>query len=114
KGEAGAPPKPESPAQASARNGYQNTIIFVLSAAGVLGALFAAYVFGIERKAQPPVFKPVSSPYDVAIYANGIIESEQAGGSNINIYPEVSGSITRVLVREGQRVAAGMPSVTID
>ena len=93
---------------------YRNKIIFALSIIGIVAGLVSAYYFGIERKAQPPVFKPVTSPYETAIYANGIIESEQTGGSNINIYPEVSGVVTRVIVREGQRVAAGMPLVTID
>ena len=60
------------------------------------------------------MFAPVSSPYDSAIYANGIIESDQSSGSNINIYPEVSGPITKVLVREGQQVSAGAPLFTID
>ena len=60
------------------------------------------------------MFKPVSSPYDSAIYANGIIESDQPSGENINIFPEVSGPITQVLVREGQRVSAGTPLFTID
>jgi HlyD family secretion protein len=60
------------------------------------------------------VFKPVSSPYESAIYANGIIESDQTSGANINIYPEVSGPITRVLVREGQQVSAGTLLFTID
>ena len=92
----------------------KNKIVFVLSILGILAALIAAYIFGIERKAQPPVFKPASSPYKTAIYANGIIESEQPSGANINIYPEVSGPITQVLVREGQRVAAGTPLLTIN
>jgi HlyD family secretion protein len=60
------------------------------------------------------VFKPVSNPYDSAIYANGIIESDQASGENINIFPEVSGPITQVLAREGQPVTAGTPLFTID
>ena len=68
----------------------------------------------MERKAQPPVFKPVSNPYDSAIYANGIIESDQSSGENINIFPEVSGPITKVLVREGQQVSAGTPLFSID
>ena len=88
--------------------------IFALSILGVLAGLVSAYIFGIERKAQPPVFPPVTSPYEVAIYANGIIESVQPGGSNINIFPEVSGPITKVLVREGQRVSADTPLLTID
>jgi HlyD family secretion protein len=79
-----------------------------------LAGLVAAFIFGIERKAQPPVFKPVSNPYESAIYANGIIESDQSSGAGINIYPEVSGPITRVLVREGQQVSAGTLLFTID
>jgi HlyD family secretion protein len=92
----------------------RNKIIFGLSILGVLAAIVAAYVFGIERKAQPPAFAPVSSPYESAIYANGIIESDQSSGSNINIYPEVSGPITKVLVHEGQEVSAGDPLFVID
>jgi HlyD family secretion protein len=103
---AGKPAKPKSE--------FRNKIIFTLSILGVLAALVAAYFFGMERKAQPPVFKPVSNPYDSAIYANGIIESDQSSGENINIFPEVAGPITKVLVREGQQVPAGTPLFSID
>jgi HlyD family secretion protein len=92
----------------------RNKIIFGLSILGFLGALVAAYLFGIERKAQPPVFTPVSSPYASAIYANGIIESDQASGSNINIYPDVFGTVTQVLVHEGQQVSVGTALLRID
>ena len=92
----------------------RNRIIFALSILGIVAGLVAAWFFGIERKAQPPAFTPVSSPYAAAIYANGIIESDQAGGSNITIYPEVSGLATKVLVHEGQRVLAGAPLLAID
>ena len=105
--------KPDTKA-AAPKTAVRNKIIFALSIIGILAGLVAAYLFGIERKAQPPVFKPVSSPYDSAIYANGIIESDQSSGANINIYPEVSGPITRVLVREGQTVSAGTLLFTID
>jgi HlyD family secretion protein len=97
-------PKPE----------FRNKIIFALSIIGILAGLVAAYFFGIKRKAQPPVFKPVSSPYDSAIYANGIVESDQPSGANVNVYPEVSGPITQVLVHEGQQVSAGTLLFTID
>jgi hypothetical protein len=83
-----AEPKPEAkaaepatgPKAAKPKREFRNKIIFALSIVGVLAALVAAYFFGMERKAQPPVFKPVSSPYESAIYANGIIESDQSSG----------------------------------
>jgi len=123
-----AEPKPESKAKVESRGDlpapegksakpkseFRNKIIFTLSILGVLAALFAAYLFGIVRKAQPAVFKPVSNPYESGIYANGIIESDQSSGENINIFPEVAGPITKVLVREGEQVSAGTPLFTID
>jgi len=92
----------------------RNKVLFTLSILGILAGVVAAYLVGIERKAQPPVFQPVSNPYPTAIYANGIVESEQTGGTNINIYPEVSGPITQVFVHEGQLVTAGTPLLAID
>jgi HlyD family secretion protein len=108
-----AEPKPETK-PSKPKPEFRNKIIFTLSIVGVLAALAAAYVFGMKRKAQPPVFEPVSNPYESAIYANGMIESEQPSGENINIYPEVSGPIIKVLVREGQQVSAGTLLFTID
>jgi HlyD family secretion protein len=96
------------------RPALTNRVIFSLSALGVVAGLIAAYFFGVERRPQPPAFKPISSPYETAIFANGIIESDQSSGSNINIFPEVSGPITKVLVREGQSVTAGTPLFAID
>jgi HlyD family secretion protein len=92
----------------------RNKIIFSLAIVGVLAGLLAAYLFGIQRKAQPPVFKPATSPFVTAIFANGIIESDQTSGSNINLYPDVSGSVTQVLVKEGQNVTAGTVLLKID
>src|ERR1035438_708330 len=92
----------------------RNRIIFSLAIVGVLAGLVAAYIFGIQRKAQPPVFAPVVSPYVTAIFANGIIESDQTSGSNINVYPDVSGPVTQVLVKEGQNVVAGAALLKID
>jgi len=93
---------------------FRNTIIFGLSILGILAGLIGAYIFGIQRKAQPPVFTPVSNPYTSGIYANGIVESYQPSGKNINIFPEVSGPITKVLVKEGQQVSADTVLFTID
>jgi HlyD family secretion protein len=109
----GEPGRPD-PGAARPKPEYRNKIIFGLSILGVLAALVAAYIFGIVRKTQPPVFAPVSSPYASAIFANGIVESDQSSGSNINIYPEVSGPVTKVLVHEGQAVSAGTLLFTLD
>lgn len=92
----------------------RNKVIFSLAILGVVVGMLAAYLFGIQRQPQPPVFAPASSPYPTAIFANGIIESDQSSGSNINVYPEVSGRVTAVLVKEGQQVSAGAPLLKID
>jgi HlyD family secretion protein len=93
------------PAPAKAKVG--NKIIFAVAAIGILAGLAAAYIFGLERKAQPPGFKPVSNPFESAIYANGMVESDLPSGENINIFPQVSGPITHVWAQEGQAVKAG-------
>jgi HlyD family secretion protein len=105
--------KPEASA-AAPKTAVGNKIIFSIAILGILAGLVAAYIFGTVRKPQPPVFKPVSNPFESAIYANGMIESDLPSGENINIFPQVSGPITQVFVEEGQQVSAGAPLFTID
>jgi len=81
---------------------------------GILAGCVAAYLFGIEKPAQPPVFDPPSNPYTQGIYAEGIVESDQPSGENINVYPEVPGTVKQILVAEGQVVHKGDPLVLID
>ncbi len=92
----------------------RNKIIFIASAVGLALAIVSAYLFSQEPSAQPPVFTPAANPYPHGIYSDGIIESAQAEGANINIYPEVAAPITRVLVQEGQRVHKGDALLTLD
>jgi HlyD family secretion protein len=92
----------------------RNKIVFFLVALGVLGALFSAYVYAVPAKPLAPVFNPAPNPYANGIYANGIIESFQTNGENINIYPEVATSVVRILVKEGQEVTQGTPLVELD
>jgi len=92
----------------------RNRVVFILSAVGLLLALISAFIFSQTPKPQPPLFTPAANPYARGIYSNGIIESEQAQGQNINIYPEVAGPITRILVAEGQQVHKGDALLTID
>jgi HlyD family secretion protein len=92
----------------------KNNWIFIVAAAGVAIGLAAAYVFDIKQPAQAAVFAPVASPYPSAIYTNGMVESEQSQGENINVFPEVAGRVVKVMVEEGQKVEAGAPLFLID
>lgn len=92
----------------------RSKIIFIGSAIGLMLALVSAFISSQQPAAQPPVFNPAANPYAKGIYANGIIESDQAHGENINIYPEVSGPIMQVLVTEGARVHRGDPLLMVD
>jgi HlyD family secretion protein len=91
-----------------------NRIIFLLAGLGLLAGAVSAYVSAQQPAAQPPAFTPAPDPYKDGIYANGIVESRQGEGSNINIFPDVSGQVTSVLVREGDTVKKGAPLLTID
>ena len=92
----------------------RNKLIFLASALGFLIAVASAYVFSQQPSALPPEYNPAANPYAKGIYSEGIVESAQTQGENINIYPEVAGPITRVLVEEGQAVRKGQPLLTID
>lgn len=92
----------------------RNKILFSLSIIGILVALVSAYIYGIEKKPLPPVFSPASNPYAKGIYANGIIESYQTHGANINIYPEVPGTVVKISVAEGESVRRGTPLLIMD
>ncbi len=89
-------------------------LLFALAAAGCVAAVAAAVLLNQRPSPQPPVFDPAPNPYAQGIYANGIVESDQASGSNVNVYPEVAGTITEVPVHEGQRVRRGEVLVRLD
>ncbi len=81
---------------------------------GILIGLVSAYIYGVEKKPLPPAFSPASNPYAKGIYANGIIESYQSHGANINIYPEVPGIVIKLPVVEGQSIRRGTPLLIMD
>jgi HlyD family secretion protein len=89
-------------------------LLFVLAIAGVVAGLVSAYVAAEPIPAQPPAFRPAANPYAKGIYANGIVESLQAHGANITIFPEVPGPVTHVFASEGDWVKAGQPLLAID
>lgn len=92
----------------------RNKLLFAVSAAGLLAGIVAAAYFGIKRPPLPPAFQPAENPYPNGIYAQGIIESVQPSASNLNVFPEETGVVTRVLVAEGQAVDANAPLVQLD
>jgi len=92
----------------------KNKILIALSLFGILAGTATAYYFSIQKAPLPPVFNPASNPYVSGIYAEGIVESVQPSGENINIYPEVAGTVRQILVAEGQEVKKGAPLLLID
>ncbi|TLU88115.1 MAG: efflux RND transporter periplasmic adaptor subunit [Chlorobium sp.] len=92
----------------------RNKILIGLAILGVLLGAGSAFVLRTQPKPLPPAFKPASNPYQKGIYSNGIIETVQASGANVNIYPEVSGTVTQIPVNEGQHVSAGTPLLVLD
>jgi HlyD family secretion protein len=92
----------------------RNKLIFTLSITGVLIGCLAAYFFGIKKKPLPPAFNPAANPYVNGIYANGIIESEQSSGENMNVYPEVPGTVKVINVTEGQVFQKGATLLEIE
>jgi len=92
----------------------RNKVIFIAAVIGLLIGIVGSYISGIEKKPQPPAFTPASNPYEHGIYAEGIIESYQTNGANINIYPEIPGTIKQILVSEGRIIKKGFPLILID
>ncbi|MGC8490314.1 MAG: HlyD family secretion protein [Syntrophobacteraceae bacterium] len=89
-------------------------LLIVLAVIGIAAGLVSAYYSGAQKPPLPPAFRPAQNPYAKGVYAEGIIESLQPHGENINIYPQVSGTITHILVTEGERVKKGAPLFQID
>ena len=89
-------------------------LIFALSVVGLFGGCIVAYLSSITRPALPPAFNPPANPYPNGIYAEGIVESDQPSGEDINVYPEVPGTVKQILVAEGQEVNKGTILLLID
>ena len=88
--------------------------LFVLSVAGALAGIGTAIYYARQRPPLPPVFQPAANPYATGIYANGIVESDQPSGANLNLYAEVSGTVARIAVQEGQAVKRGDVLIQIE
>ncbi len=89
-------------------------LLSALALIGIVAGGVAAHLFSVVQATQPPLFNPPTNAYARGIYTEGIVESTQASGKNINVYPEVPGTVKQVLVTEGQLVHRGMPLLLID
>jgi HlyD family secretion protein len=89
-------------------------LLFALSFLGLLAGCVVAYVSGITQPPLPPAFSPATNPYSNGIYAEGMIESDQPSGENVNVYPEVSGTVKQIPVVEGQKVKKGTILLLLD
>lgn len=89
-------------------------LLFALSFLGLLAGCVVAYMSGITQPPLPPAFTPATNPYPNAIYAEGMVESDQPSGENINVYPEVSGTVKQIPVAEGQEVKKGTVLLSLD
>ncbi len=92
----------------------RNKILIGIAIFGILLGVVSAIVMKLRPKSEPPAFTPASNPYRSGIYANGIIESAQQSGANVSIYPEVSGTVVKIPVSEGEEVKAGTPLLVLD
>jgi HlyD family secretion protein len=88
--------------------------LFVLAGVGAVLGIGSAVYYARSRQAQPPMFNPASNPYANGIYATGIVQSDQDNGVNLAIYPEVSGVVQQVSVREGRQVKKGDMLLMLD
>lgn len=64
-----------------------------------------------------PTLAPLSinyNPYEAGLYASGIIESDQETGSNLDLYPEVAGTVVHVYVRDGDIIQKNAPLLALD
>jgi len=91
-----------------------NRMLFVLAGVGVVAGVTAAIALNRHPAPQPAMFDPVKNPYAQGIYANGIVESDQPHGSNVNVYPEVAGTVIEIVVQPGEEVHRGATLLKLD
>ena len=89
-------------------------LLFIVSAIGFVAACTVAYLSAVTQPPLPPAFSPPANPYPFGIYANGILESDQTSGENVNIYPEVPGTVKVIPISEGQQVKKGAILLQLD
>lgn len=83
----------------------------VLAICGIALAVMTVRAQSREVKPAPPVAQPAPAPFDANVPGAGLVE---ASTENVAIGTHVSGVVTRVYVRAGERVNAGDPLFSVD
>lgn len=86
-------------------------ILPLLAIAGLALAVMTVRAQSKEIKPAQPVALPASAPYDANVPGAGLVEPST---ENIDIGTHVSGVVTKVMVKAGDRVKAGDALFTID
>lgn len=84
-----------------------------LASIGIFAGLVSVWIYNEKVQSQPPIAVSYN-PYETGVYATGIIESNQPDGSNVNIFPEVSGKVSRILAKDGDVLKKGTPILIIE
>ncbi len=87
-------------------------ILLIIATLGIIVGIISAIIYNERNAVQPPIAISYN-PYEKGIYATGIIESYQPTGSNMNIYAEVSNRVTKIYVKDGQKVKKNDPILAI-
>ena len=87
--------------------------LIIIAMLGIIAGLSSVYIYNVKPKPQTPLTINYN-PYQEGVYASGIVESFQPSGSNVNIYPEVAGKITKIIATDGQAVKRGDPLLILD
>ena len=89
-------------------------LLFALSFVGLLAGCVVAYLSGITQPPLPPAFNPRHQSLSQRHLCRRHRGKRSASGENINVYPEVSGTVKQILVAEGQEVKKGTVLLVID
>jgi len=76
---------------------------FMIASAGILAGMISVFIYNKRVEARDPLSVSYN-PYESGVYASGIVETYQKNGSNINVFPSVSGKVAQVLVTDGMQV----------
>ena len=72
----------------------RNKVLFIISGVGLALAIVSAFIFAAAAEDATAALQPGGQPLREGYLFRGHVESDQAQGENINIYPEVAGPIT--------------------